>query len=133
MWVTISLAIANLFLSVLGRFAIRIPGLELTAFGMVVIAQSGENIWLGAILLSLGYMVPQPRRFALIWLHAPVAVFAGYVLLWTGNPYLPILVFHAISLGMVLILGMITMRAWLYHVFNLILSLAAVRFYTMMT
>jgi hypothetical protein len=129
MWVTIALAAANLVLGLIGTLLLGLPGFDITPVAMVIIALSGENIVVGALLVSVAYMVARPARFAFIWLQVPVAVIVGYSALWTGNIYIPLFVFHALSVGAGVLMGMFDGRYLLYTIVSLALNFAAARMY----
>lgn len=129
MWRTVVLTIVNLGISSLGTLLLRLPGFDLTPIGIVMIARGGESIVLGSVLLTVSYMLPRPGRFAWIWLQVPVAVFAGYVAIWLEAIYIPIFVYHAISIIAGLLTGTFRGRYMLYTFINLGLNIVVARFY----
>jgi hypothetical protein len=130
MWVIALLGAINLALS-FAQYFLPIPGLELTPAAMVLIARSGENIVIGAIVMTLTYMVPQPRRFAFIWLHLPSALLCGWLALHIEGPLLPVLAYGLVSLGPGLVLGLMSTNYALFIIVNTALNMAVVRFATM--
>ena len=129
MWRTIAFSIANTLLS-LSSYLAPIPGLELTPAAMVLIAQGGESVVLGAVLLTLTYMVPQPKRFAYIWLHLPSALLAGWLALHVENPYIPVLAYEALSFGVGLVTGALSGWYIAFLLINTGLNLSIIRFAT---
>lgn len=132
MWRTFVLGLVNVALSSVGTYLLRLPGFDLTPVGMVMIAQGGEGIILGSIVLTVAYMIPRPGRFAWIWLQVPVAILIGYIAIWMDAIYTPILVYHAISIAAGLLTGAFSGRYILYTLINLGLNITIARFYAML-
>ncbi len=61
---TILFGIATLLVSLIGTYGLGLPGFDLTLAGMILLAHTGENITIAAIILSIAYMLPKPDRFA---------------------------------------------------------------------
>lgn len=131
MWRTLAFGTANLLLS-LSSYLVRIPGLELTPAALVILAQGGESILIGSLVLGLTYMIPQPKRFAYVWLHIPTAALAGWLAIVTDNLYVPILVYEGLSALAGVLLGVMNGSYIVFLVVNTLLNLLVVRVYGMM-
>ena len=126
MWRTVVLGGVNVVLGVVGALT-GVPGLDLTPVAMVMIAQGGEGIVLGAVILTVMYMLPKPGRFAWVWLQVPTAILAGYLAIWQQNLYVPIIAYHAISVGAAIILRAFDGRYLIATLVSIGLNLAIVR------
>lgn len=127
MLLTLLLTVLNTAVTWVGSYLIRLPGFDLTPIGIYLIAQGGESILVGAVLLNASYILPKPNRLGWAWLQFPSTVALGYVALVAPNPYLIIGLYHAISITAGLALQMFDGKYLTYTLVNISLCFAVAR------
>ncbi len=127
------LAILTLIVSCIGTYALSMPGFDLTLIGVIIAANSGENILLASILLTLAYMLPKPTRLVYFIQYALFAWLAGYIAAAFNMTSLPIFLFHALLAGWDLFVRGFTGGYLMNALINIGWSLFLVREYTLMS
>lgn len=129
MWLTLLLGLANFALGWLGTYVVRLPGFDLTPIGVIIIAQQGEPVLLGATVMTVSYMLVKPSRFSWIWLQLPSALLIGYLALIIPWPVLLITLYHVISITFGIIFGIFDGKYGIYTFVNVGINLAVARLY----
>lgn len=99
------LAALNALLSAFGTYLLRLPGIDLTPLFIIILARSGENVFLAAIILTLSYAAVKPDRFAWAWLLFVSTLATGLLATFVESALLLVLLFHAIHVVVSLAIG----------------------------
>ncbi len=124
------LGILTLITSTVFAYGIRVPGMDLTPIGTIMVAHAGGNPLLAAVVLSIAYKLPKPQRLIWIWVQVPVAYLTGWLAATFNAVLWPIIVYYVLSLGFGIVSGTIGGRYYLSVAVGLCLNLVIGRIYT---
>ncbi len=127
MWLTLLFGLLNLGLSLIGRRIFRLPGFDLTPLGIILIAQHGESILFGALVLTVAFSAVSPGRLRFLWLTLPATLIVGYLALAVPNLLLLLLLYHIICAVCAFFLRFFGFRYTLFVLVNLCLNLVGAR------
>lgn len=131
MWLTLLLGAINFAVALFGRKLLRLPGFDITPFAMILLAQSGENILFGALVLTVAFAQSSMKRLRYLWLTLPATILIGYLALVVPSAVMLLLIYHLVCFLFAFLLGFFGFRYLLFLMVNMGLNLALVRLHAL--
>ena len=131
MLLTIALTIINLLLAILETRVLRIQSFDIAPIAIVILAQHGEGVILGALLVSAPYAALSLHKFRFLWVTLPLTILIGYLALLLPNPYMLVALYHAILALVAFFMNMLFGNYLVFAGINVVTNLAVARFYSL--
>lgn len=129
MLLAVGFGIANIILSFIGKRLFKTGGFDLTPFAIILIAQAGDSILFGALILTLSYSFTSLKKLSFLWLTVPATIITGFLALLIPSTYALVLIYHVLCAVPALFLGFFGFRYGMFVVVNLGLNLGVARMY----
>ena len=132
MLLTLLMTLLNVGFTFIRKTAISVPGLDINPIAMIIIAQQGENIILGALFVVAAHAVPDLKGGRYLYLALPSMIIVGFLALVIQNVFLLLLTYHLIIGLIAFFLGQMSSRHIIFAMTNLAVNLIIGRIYTAM-